>query len=245
MRIGTAGWSLPQAVRERFPPGRSQLERYAARFSCVEINSSFHRPHRRSTYERWASGVPECFVFAVKLPKTITHQRRLVACSGELERFFDASAGLGEKRAILLVQLPPSLEFERASVGKFFELLRSHRAGFVACEPRNSSWFEPDAERLLSSFEIARVAADPAPVAAAAKPGGWSGFAYYRLHGAPRTYYSSYGEAALRGFAAELRRHEIAWCVFDNTASGAATENALELEGLVSTLPADRTTGGS
>ena len=230
IRIGTAGWSLPQALRERFPPGASLLERYAKIFACVEIDSSFHRSHRHSTYERWSESVPEHFAFALKLPKTITHQRRLAACKEDLERFLAESAGLGEKRAILLVQLPPSFAFDSALAGSFFELLRVRDAGLVACEPRHPTWFLPDAEALLVSFEVARVAADPAPAARAASPGGWRGFAYYRWHGSPRTYYSAYDEGALRGLATRVSgKPGSTWCVFDNTASGAATENALQL----------------
>ncbi len=234
IRIGTAGWSLPQAVRERFPPGASHLERYARTFSCVEINSSFYRPHRRSTYERWSNSVPDDFAFALKMPKMVTHERRLAGCDGLLERFLDESAGLGEKRAILLVALPPSFAFDGALVATFFESLRERYDGLVACEPRHLSWFLPAAQTLLSSFEIACVAADPAPVAAAATPGGWRGLAYYRWHGTPRTYYSAYEEVALRSFAALVAGHAgCVWCVFDNTALGAATENALRLAALI------------
>ena len=57
LRIGTAGWGLPRAWRGEFPIGGSYLERYAARFAAVEINSSFYRQHRRSVYERWAAVV--------------------------------------------------------------------------------------------------------------------------------------------------------------------------------------------
>ncbi len=234
IRIGTAGWSLPAAVRERFAPGASQLQRYAGTFSCVEIDSSFYRPHRRSTYERWANSVPDGFAFALKLPKAITHECRLAACDEALQRFLDDSAGLGEKRAILLVQLPPSFAFEGGLVGSFFESLRARHGGLVACEPRHPSWFLPAAETLLSSFEIARVAADPALVSAAASPGGWRELTYYRWHGKPRMYYSAYDEATLRGLAERVAANRSSvWCIFDNTASGAATENALQLAAFV------------
>jgi len=210
------------------------LERYAKTLSCVEINSSFYRPHRRSTYERWAKSVPDDFAFSLKLPKTITHQRRFAGCNPDLERFLDDSAGLGEKRAILLIQLPPSFAFDGALAGSFFELLRAHDAGLVACEPRHPSWFSPEVDALLTSFEIARVAADPAPVEAAASPAGWHGLAYYRWHGSPRTYYSAYDEGTLRSLAARGIAHLGAgWFIFDNTASGAATENALQLADLM------------
>ncbi|MFP5285145.1 MAG: DUF72 domain-containing protein, partial [Thermoanaerobaculia bacterium] len=69
--IGCAGWSLPRSERDHFPGTGSLLERYASRFPAVEINSSFHRPHRTSTYARWSASVPAGFRFSVKVPKTI------------------------------------------------------------------------------------------------------------------------------------------------------------------------------
>ncbi len=234
MRVGTAGWTLPREVRDRFPADGTQLERYAARFACVEINSSFYRPHRPSTYARWAASVPAGFRFALKLPKEVTHTRRFVDCGEPLARFLAESAALEEKRGVLLVQLPPSFAYDRERAGAFFALLRTRYDGLLACEPRHASWFDDEADAALRSFLIARVAADPAPVPAAATPGGWDGFAYHRLHGSPRTYYSAYDDAALRAIAERLRAATApAWCVFDNTSLGAAAANALELLGLL------------
>ena len=62
-RIGTAGWSIPRIHQVHFPAEGSHLARYAAVFSGAEINSSFYRPHRRSTYERWAASTPDGFRF--------------------------------------------------------------------------------------------------------------------------------------------------------------------------------------
>jgi uncharacterized protein YecE (DUF72 family) len=73
VRIGTAAWSIPREHAAPFPVAGSHLERYAAVLNAVEINSSFYRPHRTATYERWAASVPEDFHFAVKIPKAITH----------------------------------------------------------------------------------------------------------------------------------------------------------------------------
>jgi uncharacterized protein YecE (DUF72 family) len=76
VRIGTAGWALPKPLRKGGSTGEPVLTQYAARFDAVEINSSFYRPHRRSTYERRRASVPESFRFSVKLPKTITPPAR-------------------------------------------------------------------------------------------------------------------------------------------------------------------------
>jgi uncharacterized protein YecE (DUF72 family) len=218
-------------MRDAFPAGGSLLERYAGVFSCAEINSSFYRPHRVSTYERWSRSVPDAFRFAVKVPRVITHERRLRDCAEPLERFLTETAGLGPKRAVLLVQFPPSFAFDAALAGGFFTLLRSHFDGMVACEPRHASWFADTAGALLAAFRVARVAADPAVVPDAARPGGWEGLQYHRLHGTPVVYRSPYGPEALAALAPRLPLHgPPVWAVFDNTATGAAAADALALQ---------------
>jgi uncharacterized protein YecE (DUF72 family) len=136
----------------------------------------------------------------------------------------------------VLVQLPPSLEFQSRAATAFFTLLRQRYHGAVVCEPRHESWFSPSAEALLIRHEVARVAADPERVPGADRPGGWKGVIYYRLHGSPRTYWSKYEAIYIERLAAALQsvpRSVDAWCVFDNTASGAALENARELQSLL------------
>jgi uncharacterized protein YecE (DUF72 family) len=233
LRIGTAGWSIPSRYAAEVPSGGSHLERYARRFNAVEINSSFYRPHQRKTYERWAQSTPSSFRFSVKAPKAITHERQLADCGALLDRFAAEVAGLGDKLGVLLVQLPPKLALEKRVAGRFFRALRQRFDAPVACEPRHASWFTPEINAWLAERRIARVAADPAPVKGAGEPGGWNGLAYYRWHGSPRIYYSDYDDAALDSLKTRLgeeRRRDVpAWCVLDNTASGAALGNALAL----------------
>lgn len=233
LRIATAGWAIPRAVAERFPSEGSALQRYAARFDAVEINSTFYRSHRAATYARWVAATPAQFRFAIKLPKAITHEARLVGADAPLAFFRTEAIQLGDKLGPLLVQLPPSLAFDRATASTFFRQLRDHWPETIVCEPRHPSWFEPEADSLLVVHRIGRVAADPARVPAAAVPGGWRGVAYWRLHGSPRTYYSAYEAAALRALAATVHRETgECWCVFDNTTSGAAAANALDLKAM-------------
>jgi uncharacterized protein YecE (DUF72 family) len=240
--VGTAGWTVPKQHLALFSnvaevPKPSHLDRYTRRFSCTEINSSFHRPHRRATWERWAETTPDGFRFAVKAPKAITHTARLVNTGGGLLDFFNAVHGLGEKLGPVLVQLPPKLAFDEGVAHEFFTTVRELHSGAVVLEPRHPSWFTATADRLLHSFEIARVAADPPKGSKlAASPGGWPAPVYWRLHGSPRTYYSEYDKHWLEAFAKQLQMAENmslnreTWVIFDNTALGHATANAISLE---------------
>jgi uncharacterized protein YecE (DUF72 family) len=244
MRIGTAGWTIPRDAAAAFPGEGRHLERYARVLTCAEINSSFHRSHRVEVYERWAASTPRGFRFSVKLPRSITHEGRLRRAREPLRRFLAEAVGLGEKLAVLLVQLPPSFAFEARPVRNFFALLSEVFEGAVVCEPRHASWFTPAADRVLVASHIARAAADPARWPQARHPGGWLGpggdgrgaVLYHRWHGSPRIYWSRYEPEWLQERARELQRWPAdadCWCIFDNTASGAALSNALELRRLL------------
>lgn len=237
IRTGCAGWSIASAHRELFGSGDSLLARYATRFDAVEINSSFYRPHRRDTYARWAATVPGNFRFSAKLPRTITHEQRLAAAGPLLDAFLAQADGLGDKLGCLLVQLPPSLAHDARVAATFFAMLRRRWAGGIACEPRHASWFAPRVDALWHRHRIARVAADPAPVAVAAEPGGDPALRYWRWHGAPRMYYSDYDAGELAALAARVVAAAPAggeaWVVFDNTAHGHATPNAAAFQALL------------
>lgn len=230
--LGCAGWSLRKENFALFDAG-SHLERYASRFNCVEINSSFYKSHRISTYQRWAAATLPDFRFAVKLPKTITHINRLQDSQDDIAQFAAEVAGLGLKLGVVLVQLPPSLAFDADLVIPFIAQLRASRLGNVVIEPRHASWFDAGVGSFLTNCGVGRVAADPGVTAEAGEPIIANGLAYFRWHGSPRIYYSSYDDATL----VELSQRLVAaassaevWCVFDNTAEGAATINALSMQ---------------
>ena len=233
LHIGCAGWSMPVAHAASFADGGSHLERYGQVFNAVEINSSFYRPHLPATYRRWATAVPAHFRFAVKLPRTISHQAKLRDCAPLLEAFLAQVDALGEKLGCLLLQLPPSLAYDAAVALPFLARLRRLHHGAVACEPRHASWFKAAASRALRDHRVARVGADPALCPRAALPAGDRSLLYLRLHGAPRMYYDAYPDAVLRRLARQLlrpdRRTAERWCIFDNTALGHATDDALAL----------------
>jgi len=239
--IGMAGWALRKETIDQFPRKGTHLERYASRLNCVEINSSFYRPHRKATYARWQACTPPDFKFSVKIPKRVTHEKRLVDCEPELDRFIDEVSGLGAKLGPLLLQLPPSFAWQEDIAGQFLSALRARHAGPIACEPRHKSWFDSEASNQLIEFGIDRVAADPAVVVAATTPGGAFRTCYFRWRGSPVIYYSSYDDDALQRLASTIGAYEsrtnAVWCIFDNTAENAALSNAFHLRNLISGSP--------
>jgi uncharacterized protein YecE (DUF72 family) len=233
IRIGTAGWVVPRAHAAAFAAEGPHLERYAGAMNCVEINSTFYRPHQAKTFARWAASVPEDFRFAVKAPKAVTHEAKLCKCGAALATFFAQLVPLGKKLGPVLVQLPPKLAFDEALVREFFDTLRELYAGLVVVEPRHASWFGREPERLMREFEVARAMADPAAGSSlASEPGGWMGLRYFRLHGSPRKYWSEYTDDFLCKLAERIATNGEAaetWAIFDNTAGSHALGDAMKL----------------
>jgi uncharacterized protein YecE (DUF72 family) len=238
LRIGTAGWALPKALRVKQAANKSILEQYGELFDAVEINSSFYRPHRRSTYERWRASVPQSFRFSVKVPKIITHELGLLRCRRETVSFMDGVRGLEDKLAVLLVQLPASHTFDKSVADAFFKALRQETAAHIVCEARSPTWFANAAAAMFEAYRITRVVADPMPRGCEFSTPARSRFAYFRLHGSPRMYYSSYSVGFLQDIAAASRAATETWCILDNTAAGAAWSDATMLQRLIATSAA-------
>ena len=233
--VGCAGWNLPRDYWPQFPADGTHLQRYASQLTAVEINSSFYRPHRPQTYLSWAQSVPAAFRFSVKMPKLISHVQRLQGCELLLDEFLSQCTMLGDSLGCILVQLPPSLDYEEGIASAFFIALRQRYVGPVVLEPRHDSWLDADA--LLIEQKVGRVAADPSPMTGGEKTGGWPGIHYWRWHGSPRIYHSDYDQSRLEALAQQVRNAEqagaVSWCIFDNTASGFALGNALTLRALL------------
>ncbi|MGJ7916583.1 DUF72 domain-containing protein [Massilia sp. LXY-6] len=230
--IGCAGWSLHKDVAADFPEEGSHLERYAAVFPAVEINSSFYRPHQPQTYARWAASVPDDFRFSVKLPKAISHEARLRDADALLDRFAGEVNHLGAKLGCVLVQLPPKGVFDEEAARDFLPRLKQRLGCMLALEGRHPTWFSEAATAVLREYGVTRVIADPP----AGQPGPHvptTAASYLRLHGTPKVYYSAYPPAFLREVEQRIEASTLGgadcWCIFDNTAAFAAVPNALEV----------------
>lgn len=234
--MGCAGWKVGREYRRQFAGQGSHLELYSEKFNAVEINSTFYRSHRPATYRKWAASVSSDFRFSVKIPKSITHEARLLKCTDQLDTFLSECCELGDRLGCLLVQLPPSLDFSSSVAGHFFETLRARYSGCVVIEPRHASWV--DAQALLIDYHIAQAAVDPSRFCSDTVPRGWAGVRYWRFHGSPAIYYSEYEQDWLIARAREILEAKSddspAWCIFDNTARDAALGNALSMQRLLS-----------
>ena len=230
--VGIAGWSIRKEHVDLFAKDGTHLQRYASRFDSVEINSSFYQSHKRETYERWAESVPAKFRFAVKAPKLLTHEHCLEETGEPLARFIHEIGGLGRKLGCVLVQLPPSLAYDPRTVETFFAAFRARYRGPLVCEPRHPTWFTGAGDCRLEAHGVGRVGADPPCAVDGGEPAASTRVIYYRLHGSPQMYYSSYTPEYLDGLAAAIAavRRTPVWCIFDNTARGAAVLNAIGLD---------------
>jgi len=240
--IGTSGWQYRDwrgKLYERGLPMSRWFDRYIESFDTVELNVTFYRMPAAAAFAGWRDAVPDGFVFAVKASRYLTHIKRLADPQGSVEFLMERASILGDRLGPILVQLPPTLEADFDRLERTLEAFGPNVQ--VVVEPRHASWFTAEADRTLVALRVSRAAADPALCDAAAEPGGWLGEAgdgrgarlYYRWHGSPRIYYSNYDESSLAALATRLlaaaRRGADVWCIFDNTAAGAALANALSL----------------
>jgi uncharacterized protein YecE (DUF72 family) len=235
--VGTSGWSLARELAPGSSPNLSGLQRYAEYFNAVEVNTTFYRRPRPGTIQRWEAATPPDFRFAVKVPRSITHDARLVGVEAEVREFCQLCDGFGEKLGPLLVQLPPSLFFDADVAARFLEVMAHATPARIVLEPRHVSWFSEPVERLLSEHGIARAAADPACCPAAALPVPSRGLCYFRWHGSPKSYFSAYQPEAIAHLANSILSARVSgggraltYCFLDNTALGAAPVNALSLK---------------
>ena len=150
VHIGTSGWSYDHWENVLYPPGlpaRERLAHYAARFTTVELNASFYRWPRDTSFASWRRRLPPGFLLSVKAPRGLTHGKKLYAPEVWIERIARCWHELGEKRAVLLVQLPPDFARDDARLEYFLAALPDWIR--VSVEFRHPSWDAPEVYALL------------------------------------------------------------------------------------------------
>jgi uncharacterized protein YecE (DUF72 family) len=238
VRIGTSGWSYDHWIDVLYPrglPPARRLSRYVEEFDTVELNASFYRWPKDSTFVGWREQLPDGFTMSVKAHRGLTHYRRLAAPEPWIERFERCWKLLGDRHGVLLVQLHPEQARNDARLDGFLagvpESIR------VALELRHPSWNDPAVYALLESRRAAYVVMSGAGLPCI--PRATTDLVYVRMHGPDpdAMYAGSYSTDELRIWAGRIAEWDDegrdVWLYFNNDLHGDAVRNAAYLRGLL------------
>ncbi len=236
--IGTSGWSYDHWDGVFYPPGTPQCERlayYVQHFPTVEINSTAYHWPADTTFVSWRRRVPQDFLITVKAPRGLTHAARLYAPEAWIGRISRSLYALDSAGGVLLVQLPPDMEYDHARLSYFLELLPPWMQ--VALEFRHPSWHQEAIFELLERHKAAYCVISGAQLPCILR--ATAPFVYVRLHGPdPHFLYAgSYSDDQLAWWAARLREWQHmgreVFVYFNNDGYGNAIRNAQTLREMV------------
>jgi len=243
--IGTSGWNYKHWLEVFYPPGLKQKDwftYYAQHFATVELNNTFYRLPKKSTFEGWRQKAPEEFLYAVKGNRFITHIKKLASPQETLRPFVENVVALEEKLGPVLFQFPPGWKWHRDRVEPFLETLRSDprtRGWRISFEIRNASWYTEEAFELLRRYDVALCFADW-PDLKVQKPLTSSDFVYVRRHGPGALYASGYTDEQIRRDAREIVQWSSegldVFVYYNNDAGGWAVRDAKALMDAVEAL---------
>lgn len=235
LRIGCSGWSYKDWRGPFYPPevkDRDRLAFYATQFDTAEINASFYRLPVETTVEGWAERAPPGFLFAWKVSRFITHNKKLKDCADSVALVFGRMASLGRTAGPALIQLPPQLRRDDDRLAGFLALLPQGRH---TVEFRHDSWYAPAVFQILADHDAALCISDhhsaPSPWEVTAT------WVYVRGHGPGGRYVGRYSAAELSAWAESIAAWRAAgrdvYAYFDNDVKSAAPQDALALNALL------------
>lgn len=235
--IGCSGFHYKEWKSIFYPKGVPEskwFEYYCRHFNTLELNVTFYRFPQLSMLESWYGRSPDDFMFAVKVPRLVTHQKQFTDTQDELNDFYNlVRLGLKEKLGCVLFQLPPKFSYSEENLEKILNNI--HPAFINVVEFRHESWWREDVKEKLWLHHVIFCGASypglPDEVIAN------DAIAYYRFHGVPKLYHSTYDDSFLQGVIEEVNKSEKvtkAYLYFNNTASAAALNNARFVQSLTS-----------
>ncbi|HYE41973.1 MAG TPA: DUF72 domain-containing protein [Caulobacteraceae bacterium] len=236
VRIGCSGWAYKDWMGRFYPEAvklKGRFGYYATLFDTCEINASFYRLPSEAAVQGWADQAPPGFLFAWKVSRFISHNKKLKDCADSVDLVFGRMAPLGAHQGPALVQLPPQLRRNDERLKTFLGWLPKGQR--VTVEFRHDSWYDPAVFAILAEHDAALCISDHHDA-----PSPWettAGWVYVRGHGPGGRYFGRYGEEALRQWAAHIRlwaaEGREVYAYFDNDIGAAAPADAEQLKALL------------
>jgi uncharacterized protein YecE (DUF72 family) len=239
--VGVGGWNFAPWRGTFYPKDLVQAQElhYASReLTSIEINSTFYRLQRPTTFEKWRVETPDGFVFSVKAPRFVMQRKRLAEAGSSIERFLGSGVlELGDKLGAINWQLAPNHPFDAADVAEFLELLPRELEGRTlrhAFEARHASFDCEEFFSLARAHGVAIVEAgdsDYPHLEARTAP-----FSYLRVMGTKTSAPKGYAPAALARWREHAQKLARTGDVFLYFISGAKQRNPLAARELLATL---------
>jgi uncharacterized protein YecE (DUF72 family) len=237
-RIGCSGFHYKDWKGKFYPeklPQTKWFEFYAKHFNTLELNVTFYRFPRVEYLQNWYKKSLDGFDFTVKAPRLITHYKRFKDCERLLGDFYSCiREGLKEKLGAVLFQLPPQLAYDEETLALIIDSMDTSFTNVV--EFRHESWWKQKVYDALAKKHICFCGESYPKLPTDAIVN--TGTAYYRFHGVPRLYKSSYRHAALEEVANAIAGSNAskAYVLFNNTWGMAALNNSRYLQQYIADL---------
>ncbi len=235
--IGCSGFSYKSWKGKFYPEGLPQnkwFAFYCEHFNTLELNVTFYRFPQLKTLQNWYNTCPPEFRFSVKAPQTITHYKLFLNSAELITEFYDVvNNGLQEKLGPILFQLPPRFSYSEEHLERIISNLNPSFKNVV--ELRHNTWWRDDVYEALAKHNITFVGQSHPTLPDDIIQN--TSVVYYRFHGVPDLYKSSYSDAFLQKTADAIKSNQQtkeAWLYFNNDIDMAAIENAKELIRLIS-----------
>lgn len=227
--IGCSGYYYPNWKNKFYPKGlqpKNWLEYYASVFNTVELNGTFYRTPKLTDLKKYTDVTNDDFTFSVKMSKYISHIIKMKDSKDSINQFQDLIAdGLGKKLSCFLFQLPPSYHYTEENLLRIIENVPHNPKNVI--ELRHTSWWNTDVEKAFKKAKLTFCNVD--------YPGlksyiiNTSGLFYFRFHGNPELFKSSYTINDLNNFHETFPKENKQYIYFNNTYYEAGYTNAKQL----------------
>jgi uncharacterized protein YecE (DUF72 family) len=234
--IGCSGFHYKHWKGNFYPeklPTTKWFEFYCSHFNTLELNVTFYRFPKLSTLIQWHDRAPEDFKFSVKVPRSITHFKKLHETERMLNDFYElVGSGLKDKLGSVLFQFPPNFSYTGKNIDRILASVNPQFENVV--EFRHPSWWNEDSYAQLAGADIAfcGMSHHEFPQDLIFN----TNHLYYRLHGSEQLYASTYPDEVLNEYAKQFKtiKHlKKAYIYFNNDIGGNAHRNATTLSQLL------------